>query len=952
MTSRGDGGLLERERELDRLAMMARSAHAAAGCAALIEGEAGIGKTSLVDAACRRAAEADVTVLGARGGELERDFAWGVVRQLFDPPVGHAPAAQRAALLQGAAALARPALGYDAGAVLVDETSFSTLHGLYWLTVNLAQRRPLMVAIDDLHWADGPSLRFVAHLLPRIAGLPIFVLLAARPPSSEPTADHEMLARLAGDPGLTALRPAALSAAASRSLVRRELSATAADEFCTACHELSAGNPFLLRGLIADLADEGLGSGAGAVDHVRRMTPESISRSVLLRLARLPAAAIALARAVAVCGVPVDLHRAARLAELERGEGADAAATLVRAGILAGENALAYVHPLVRSAVYGDLAARERSRWHRRAARLLADKGAAPEQLAPHLLASLPEGDPWTVQTLRAVAADARARGAPEIAVDCLERALAEPPEAQARVDVLFELGQIEATQDPAAALPHLQEALAAGGDAQPRAPVALALGNALTLAGQLGAAVSVLGRGLAELDGDPSELRSSLEAAQLGAARWERSTQELRHALAERIARRADGGAPLDPRLHGQLAIELAARGADRDAAVHHARAALAAIEQPSTAGTSTVPEATLVLAFADLAEEAQAAIEAWLAIVRSRVWPLGVVLGSTTASLAALYRGAVSDAVAGARGAMEPGAEIRLAPVTLAFLVEALIERGQIEIARAELCERGLDGDLPLAWATTPLLLARGRLHAAAGEHRRAVADLLATGERADAWGVLNPAMTPWRSSAAVSLAALGERERAVALVEAEIELARRWGTPRAIGVALRAAGVTPGRNAGIELLRAAVEILAPSAAPLEHARALTDLGCTLRRAGRRAEARKHLREALALAHDLGAVALAARAREELTVAGARPRRDALRGRDALTSSELRVARMAAGGSTNRQIAEALFVTLRTVETHLTSAYAKLGIASRRELSAALDAHPHASLDPQPVQ
>jgi DNA-binding CsgD family transcriptional regulator len=942
MTPRGDGVLLERERELDRLGAIVRAARDGGGRAALIEGEAGIGKTSLMEEAARLAAQSAMTVLSARGGELERDFAWGVARQLFDPPVGHAPPARRDALLDGAAALARPALGYDATALAgVEEPSFSALHGLYWLTVNLAQDGPLMLAIDDLHWVDGPSLRFVAHLLPRIADLPVLVLAATRPPSSEPGADVEMLARLALAPGVETLRPAALSAAGARSLVRRELSGAAEDDFCAACHELSAGNPFLLRGLLADLADEGIEPGTDAIDHVRRMTPEAISRSVLLRLARLPAPALALARAVAVLGVPVDVRRATRLAGLEPSEGTGAAATLARAGILTSADPVSYVHPLVRAAVYEDLAIHERSRWHRRAARLLGDEHAAPEQLAQHLLASLPDGDPSTAERLRAVAADARARGAPEVAVDCLRRALAEPPPAGERASVLFELGQVEAIQDPEAARPHLEEALDVGAAGPARAAVALVLGNALTLTGRLAEAVDVLGRGLAELPDEPSELRASLEAAQLGAARWEHTTQELRRALAERIERRANGGTSLDPRLHGQLAIELTARGTDRDAAVRHARAALSAVEQPATAGTSTVPEAILVLTFADLADEAQQATDRWLAMARGRVWPLGVVLGSTTGSLAALYRGRISDAVASARGAIEPGAEIRLAPVTLAFLVEALVERGEIEAARAEIAERGLDGDLPLAWATTPLLLARGRMHAAAGDHRRAVEDLLATGRRAEAWGVTNPAMTPWRSSAAISLAALGDRDRALALAGAEIELARRWGTPRAIGVALIAAGIASERDAGVQLLREAATILAPSAAPLEHARALTELGSALRRAGRRAEARDHLRRGLDLAHELGAMALAARAREELTVAGARPRRDALRGRDALTSSELRVARLAADGATNRQIAEALFITLRTVETHLTSSYAKLGIASRRELATALDAH-----------
>lgn len=400
----------------------------------------------------------------------------------------------------------------------------------------------------------------------------------------------------------------------------------------------------------------------------------------------------------------------------------------------------------------------------------------------------------------------------------------------------------------------------------------------------------------------------------------------------------RAAAGIALEPQLHSQLAIEATAESVDREAAIRHARAALAAADQ-LTHSALAVPEAALVLTFADLAEEASKCTKAWLAFAQRRGWPLGVAAASTSPALTAIYRGAINEAIASAHGAMVPGAEIRLAPITVAFLVEALIERGEPELARVELAERELDGELPLAWATTPLLLARGRRHAAVGDHPHAITDLRAVGERATAWGVVNPAMMPWRSSLAVSLAAVGERAEAIQIAIQEVELARRWGTARAIGVALRAAGIVHGDSEGLGLLRQSVAILESSSAPVERARALLDFGAARRRLGGRSEAREPLRRALDLAHRCGALALADRARDELVVAGARPRRDALRGRDALTPSELRVAQLAAQGLTNNQVAQSLFVTPRTVETHLTSAYAKLGVASRHDLPEALD-------------
>jgi DNA-binding CsgD family transcriptional regulator len=940
MGARIGTALLEREGELRDLGAMIELACRGFGRAAVIEGEAGIGKSALLEEACERGIAAGMVVLDARGGELEREFAWGVVRQLFDRQLASTSVRCREALLADSASLARPALGLEAGPSIAAKASFATLHGLYWLTVNFAQQTPVLVAIDDLHWADRPSLRYVLHLAPRIGDLPVLLVVAARPAGSEPATDAELLARLTAEPAFEAVRPAPLSEAACAELVRGRLSADADEEFCAACYEMSRGNPFLVGALIDALACEGPVPSAAGAAHVRRMTPSAVSRSVLVRLATLPDGALAFARAIAVLGVRAEFRRARQLADLGPDDAAAIARSLSRARIIRGDAFVEFVHPLVRAAVYADLTAAERGRWHERAVELLVADGARSEELTQHLLASLPDGNQLTVARLRAAAAQARTRGAPEVALDCLERALAEPPADMTKVEVLFELGQVQAMQHPAAAVPTLTDAFAAGARGMRQAAIALALGETLTLCGRLADAVGVFDTGLAELGDERCELRAPLEAGLLAAARWESSAQGLRRKTLEDIRTRARAHQQLDPILHAQLAIEATAEGADRDTAIHHARETLAAADE-LTVNASAVPEAALVLAFADLAEEASRATEDRLALARRLGWPLGIGTASTGAALAALYRGSISEAIASARGAMTPGAEIRLAPITVGFLVEALIERGDTELALSEIAERGLDAELPAAWATTPLLLARGRLHAAVGDHARAITDLLATGERANAWGVLNPAMTPWRSSVAVSLAAIGKRSEAIRIATLEVELARRWGAARTVGVALRAAGIAHGDHHGLEFLRQAVAVLESSPAPLEHARALTDLGAALRRLGQRAEARQHLRRGLDLAHHCGAITLADRARDELIVAGARPRRDALRGRDSLTTSELRIAELAAQGRTNNQIAQALFVTPRTVETHLTSTYGKLGIASRRELSGALEAH-----------
>jgi len=207
-----------------------------------------------------------------------------------------------------------------------------------------------------------------------------------------------------------------------------------------------------------------------------------------------------------------------------------------------------------------------------------------------------------------------------------------------------------------------------------------------------------------------------------------------------------------------------------------------------------------------------------------------------------------------------------------------------------------------------------------------------------RARDWLDRAPAVFPYRSLMALALAQLGEVNEARKLAAEELELARAWGTPGVIGAATRVAGLVADREPGIELLRDAVATLEASEMRLEHAHALVDLGAALRRAGKRTDAREHLATGLELGHRCGATALVDMAQAELRAAGARPRRRTLSGIGSLTPSELRVAEMAAEGMTNKEIAQALFVTLRTIETHLSHTYGKLEISSRDQLSDAL--------------
>jgi DNA-binding CsgD family transcriptional regulator len=274
---------------------------------------------------------------------------------------------------------------------------------------------------------------------------------------------------------------------------------------------------------------------------------------------------------------------------------------------------------------------------------------------------------------------------------------------------------------------------------------------------------------------------------------------------------------------------------------------------------------------------------------------------------------------------------------------LVDALVERGDLK--RADRALEPVMANLYGRSQTAAMVRhARGRLLFAERRFGEALSDFRAAGAIVVATGAVSPCFLPWRSDSALAALAVDEHEMARNLSTEEVELARAFGAPRTLGIALRAAGLVAGGHRGEVLLREATDVLAGSDSRLEHARALTDLGALLRRANRRVEARELLRQAVDTAHHLGAAALAERAETELRATGAKPRRVMLTGLEALTASERRIAELAADGLTNREIAQTLFVTARTVEGHLTNVFNKLDVRARTELPTALATSTHA--------
>jgi DNA-binding CsgD family transcriptional regulator len=941
--SAGRPALVDRELELEALGAALDGARAGKGRLVVVEGHAGLGKSQLLTAVRGFARGTGMAILGARASELERDFPFGVALQLLEPAVAAGPPGERERLLAGAAGLAA-SLFERSEDRRPEEDIYPLLHGLFWVTSNLAERGALLFAVDDAHWADEPSLRVLLYLAQRLESLPVAVVVTARP--GERRREDTLLAKLAATPHAEIVSLAPLSVAAVSRLVG---DAYAPGEptagFARACAEATGGNPLLLRQLLAEAERREVSPDAAGERAVRELGPEEVSRGVLLRLAELQLGATALARALAVLGDETPLARAAALARLEPGVAAEAADALAAVEILRSGEPLAFVHPIVRAAIYAELPAAERARVHRSAARLLADEQLPPEAVAAHLLAGEPAGEPWAVEALEQAGRRALAAGAPTSAVRYLERALAEPPERGARGELLVALGRAAAAAGDPRAVERLEAAIVGVTDPARRAETLFSIGRAQQARGRHRDAAETFQRAHTQLGDGGGELALRLQAAYIGAARMDVVTLPLAVSRV-REARQLGltGATPGERKLLAHVAYEGALAGTRGDEVTALARAALgdgALLAEESSDGVS-VQLAALALAWGDALDAARAALTAAVEDARRRGSPLGYASACHGRAQVHALAGRVDDALADAQSALDGVADgWRLAlPGAHAALGRALTERGELDAAAAALELPGGDE----AWGHSVWLAqldeARGWLALARTDPAAALGHFEACRHRQTWVQAPNPAVMPWRSGAALCHAALGDPETARSLAGHELGLAREFGAARPVGGALRTLGlVTPG-EAGADLLQEAVATLHSSPARLELARAHVELGAALRRLGRRSAAQEELRPGLDLAHRCGALALAERARDELAAAGARPRRPRISGVDALTASERRTAELAAEGLTNREVAQALFVTVKTVEWHLRNAYVKLGIGSRRELAEALAA------------
>ncbi len=928
--------LLERREEVSRITTALDEAAAGTGRLVVIEGPPGIGKTRLVEAARALAKERGFGRLLAVGDETERTLPWGVVRQLVERSVIRYSGATRAAILEGPAGAALAAL--DRASETNDDAGLGrALHALWWVAADLCADRPLLITVDDAQWADTPSLRYLAYLARRLGDLPIALVVGTRPPENDDGPLAELTTGRLGE----RLLPGPLSAEGVRAMADDTLDAAVAG----ALHAASGGNPFLAGQLLGELANLGLDpADPGSADAVAELGPRTVSRTLLSRISD---DARALASAAAVLGVRSDATAAAALADLDTARASAATDELTRLFLVQGDGSeLVFAHPVLRETVLQDLNPTDRAALHAAAARTLHAAGAPAERIAAHLATAPPGTLDDAEEILAAAGRTLLAEGDPVHAVTYFERALTKGKPDHV---LLAELGTaLLRAGRPDEARHRLREAAKDATSPRQLAERLAAAASATLLVDGPEAAAAELRGVLETFDAgdDPGaalmlEVRLAVMCAYVP-QEFERSGERLRNFADLPGDTREERGLL---RLVAQRAFSEARPSSEVLDLARRATAPFSAGVAISFEGLQAWGGGLHAAIHADGIDHAIRELEQ----AKVRLLPGGspvdyacyssgwVLLHWRTGNLAQCEAEAHAGIEALGFGDDNPFAAALLAVLTR-YAVLVALERGDLPAAETAL--DGFDAKATTASFTVPmnrLLYSRSALALANDDAAlaRKYAEGLGAAERSA--GSDNPAIG-WRLLAAAAAHRLGDEDGARQYADEQLALARQWATSTDLGIALRLAARVGEADARLATLEEAVGVLEQSPARLELAYALCDLGETLRVANRRVDAREPLHRAAELATECGATVLRERALDALARLGDKPRELLAPGAEALTASERRVAELAIGGRSNREIAQEIFVTPKTVENHLGRVYIKLGIRGRKELASAL--------------
>ncbi|KPI16450.1 transcriptional regulator, LuxR family [Actinobacteria bacterium OK074] len=928
--------LLERQNELKTAAEALRLAAQGSGSLVVVSGPPGIGKSALLteigELATRSAtgqAPRRPLVMRAYAAAAERDFPLGVTRQLLEPVLHSGAFATR--WCSGAA---RPALAF-----LQDDPDSPRQHGaslaraLLAMVENISQDRLPVLLVDDLHWADEGSRDWLDQVVKQTALRGILIVATVCEAESY------------GAPGIGPagaaeynLRPGSLSSASAGDLVLDRLGVPGDERFTAACHDATRGNPLHLVSLLQECRQRGLPPTAATAAQVAGLVPPGLRRRLLLCLREQPPYVMAVARALMVLRDDAEPQVVGELAALDPVDRENGLCRLRRLALVTGDDDCRLANQAVREAVEEATPPGERNRLHLRAAALLRYRGAAPERVAGHLLATTAQLDDDATAALRHAADAAMLRGAPEAAARHLRRALRDrQPHSEERARLLVELATVERSFAPSVAVRHVTQAF-------PLLPGPLARAEALMALTPVGPGATLLSLGdllrqtTRELGApQPQTVEQRPLALQLEARLSYLCDNDptALAAAADRLARPDGRPDPAHPGERELLVALLHAVTVSAGLPATQVAALVRRVMDHEPASATHVHTLVPLVVPISVAADSVAGLDTWLATALADARRRGARLEESVIlseqALVLLAQGrltAARDRVLLAHTMVEPEESTRMTAIALSIL--ALRTREPALVATLPERFRGIDESCELAGLHA---LLRGLAAETHSELPLAVDHFMDAGYAMERAGWTNPLVAPARLWAARALHRMGERDRAEQQCGLHLEQARKWGAPSGLGRALTLQAELTGGTAALGLLREAAGVLEGSGDLHMRATVLLRLGRELApRQG--AEAEAALRTAYDLAVACGADHVAARAQELLgpTAVGV-PRRTPL------TSTELMVARMAARGLTNQAIADALSVSRRAVEKHLTSCYRKVSTSGRAGLADALE-------------
>jgi DNA-binding CsgD family transcriptional regulator len=918
--------LYERDTELASLRKALRAADAELGSLVLITGPLGAGKSQLLRAVPERAAAAGYRLLRASGALQETEFGFGVVRQLFELAVTDLPEDVSRRWFQGAAQDVRFVFaGTCPGEGFAGMGQEAFLEGLLTLVMNISTEQPLVILVDDLQWADTPSLRWLSYLAKRLDRLRVAVVVTVR--DGDPRGEQPLLREIQAA-ATTTLWPEPLSRRTVAAMVRDHFGEPGDDEFVRACHGVTAGNPLFVMSLLTGMRLGGFRPLRDEAHASHVLRPSLFREQLVTCLRTLPSTVREVAKAIATLGnTDADPDLVRQVADVDRLGCTEAVRVLRRLGLAAAGAPLRLSSLAAQDAVEELMTGEERGLLQQRALAQLRSYGLPADRLAHHLTAVTTPLDRWEIGMLRSAAAKAFSEGTPEVAARYLRRTLLDNSARSERATLLVELATAEREFDATASVQHVTQALALLDSPAQRASAVLRL--APSALGKSPPAVLKLIEQAADELGDADqrsgwerELALRLEARQRSLA------LEMPGQLAGCVRRlRGLGTTPsLDTEGERELvavllfAVTMAGQGRAADVASVARR-----ILEREPASPEHVHTGLSLLVPTLIATDSVAYLSSWLDTVReqavSRQDTLTHSLLSVEHAMLLAHNGRMAQAWERVMEAPNLEWGNKVAP-SFALLSFVAVENKNSEMISGLVRKTDARTDNLLMAAILRLL--RGRMPDRQEPTTAPLQHILDCGHHLERAGWCNPALFPWRALAAELHDQLGDREAAAELIEEHGALAEQWGAPATVGRALRARGELSRDGEGVALLRKAVAVLQDSENRLELAKTHLLLGKRLSALGDPA-GQEYVRTARSIGEEYGVRWLADQPATPKAVA-------------VLTETERKVASLAAEGRTNQEIAAAIGVTCRAVEKNLTKTYRKLGVRGRGELSEAL--------------